>query len=103
MWVNEGEPRSPIVTGMQDKDRALFERTDLFRQVEPSAVTRLTQDCVVRAYRKGAILAHEGHAADCVYLILSGRIALTAACDDGPAQVIAPSIGRAAGRERGWQ
>lgn len=89
MWVNEGVSCRPIVATMHDTDRALFERTDLFRQVEPSAVTRLTQDCVVRGYRKSAILAREGEAADCVYLILSGRIALTAACGEGPATVIA--------------
>jgi CRP/FNR family transcriptional activator FtrB len=74
---------------MQERDRILFERTELCRQVDPAAVRRLTQDCSVRSYRKGTVLAREGAAADCVYLILSGRIALTAACDDGPGTVIA--------------
>lgn len=67
----------------------MLERTDLFREVAPAAVARLTQDCSIRSYRKGAVLAREGEVADCVYLLLSGRIALTAACDDGPGTVIA--------------
>jgi CRP/FNR family transcriptional activator FtrB len=74
---------------MQESDRRLFEQTDLCRQVDPTVVQRLTQDCCVRSYGRGAVLAREGAAADGVYLILSGRVALTAACDGAPGTVIA--------------
>ncbi|HEX6959422.1 MAG TPA: cyclic nucleotide-binding domain-containing protein [Ferrovibrio sp.] len=74
---------------MYSADRVLFEKTDLYRQVDPAAVERLIRDCPVQTYNKGAILTRQGEVSDYVYLILSGRIALTAECNDGESTVIA--------------
>lgn len=74
---------------MQRSDRILFEKTELFRQVDPTAVERLIRDCPVQAYPKGAVLTRQGDTSDHVYLILSGRIALTAECNDGESTVVA--------------
>lgn len=74
---------------MYSADRALFEKTDLYRQVDPGAVERLIRDCTVQAYPRGAVLTRQGEMSDYVHLILSGRIALTAECNDGDSTVVA--------------
>ncbi|WP_374465979.1 cyclic nucleotide-binding domain-containing protein [Ferrovibrio sp.] len=61
----------------------------LFKGLSSEAAARLTRDCIVRTCQKGAILAHQDSDAECIHLVLTGRVLLTAECEDADRTVIA--------------
>lgn len=73
---------------MRAADKALFQKTTLFQKVGPGIAERLTRDCTIQAYPKGAILTQQGAESEYVHVILSGRVALTAECCDGESTVV---------------
>ena len=73
---------------MRPSDHELFTRTELYRQVGPAVAERLTRGCAVRAAPRGAELTRQGEMADCVHLILSGRVSLVAAGNNDHEAVI---------------
>ncbi|WP_341911375.1 cyclic nucleotide-binding domain-containing protein [Ferrovibrio terrae] len=73
---------------MRPDDQELFEKTDIYRKLGGVVAERLVRGCPVREFPKNAILTRQGEESECVHLILSGRVSLTAECCDGETTVV---------------
>jgi NTE family protein/lysophospholipid hydrolase len=62
--------------------------TDLFGSLEPSVLTRLAGESEHVGQNGGSVLFYQGDRADCVYVVLSGRLRVTVEQRDGRERVV---------------
>ncbi len=62
---------------MRSEDRALLKSTPLFADLPANAIDRLTYTAFVQNLPAGAVLFQQGDRPEFLYILLSGRVALT--------------------------
>jgi CRP/FNR family transcriptional activator FtrB len=73
---------------MRVEDRALLKSTALFSDLPASAIDRLTYSAFVQNLPAGAVLFQQGDQPEFLYILLSGRVALTGRSANGDEAVI---------------
>jgi CRP/FNR family transcriptional activator FtrB len=73
---------------MRLSDQQLFQKTEIFERLGEATAERLVRNCLVKDYPKSTMLTEQGEGAEYVHLILSGRVALTAECNDGSNTIV---------------
>lgn len=73
---------------MRSEDRTLLKSTPLFADLPASAIDRLTYTAFVQRLPAGAVLFQQGDQPEFLYLLLSGRVALTGKSVEGGEAVI---------------
>lgn len=73
---------------MRSDDRALLKSTPLFSDLPATAIDRLTYTAFVQNLPAGAVLFQQGDQPEFLYILLSGRVALTGRSAEGDEAVI---------------
>lgn len=73
---------------MRPEDRALLNTTTLFAGLSAAVVDRLTYTAFVQNLPAGAVLFQQGDTPEFLYILLSGRVALTGRSAEGDEAVI---------------
>lgn len=73
---------------MRSEDRALLKSTPLFADLPANAVDRLTYTAFVQNLPAGAVLFQQGDQPEFLYILLSGRVALTGRSAGGGEAVV---------------
>lgn len=73
---------------MRSEDRALLKSTPLFSDLPANAIDRLTYTAFVQNLPAGAVLFQQGDQPEFLYILLSGRVALTGRSAGGDEAVI---------------
>lgn len=74
---------------MAPADSGLLRNTDLFRELEPDLLERLTRHAVQRRIHRGDVLFDEGEQASELFIVASGRVAIANKSPDGRESVVA--------------
>lgn len=69
--------------------RPLLARCDLFATLDEVSLSRVAGTATLRTLRRHELVFAEGDAADCLYLVRSGRIAIAMMSPDGRESVVA--------------
>ena len=70
-------------------DRELIRSTELFADLDESALDRVVESVVDRDLRRGVVIFTEGADAEHLYIVEDGRIAIASKSDDGRESVFA--------------
>ena len=73
---------------MRAEDRALLKSTPLFSELPANAIDRLTYTAFVQNLPAGAVLFQQGDQPEFLYILLSGRVALSGKSAEGDEAVI---------------
>ncbi len=73
---------------MRSDDRTLLKSMPLFSEMPANAIDRLTYTAFVQNLPAGAVLFQQGEQPEFLYILLSGRVALTGRSTDGDEAVI---------------
>ena len=73
---------------MRAEDRALLKSTPLFANLSAGSIDRLTYNAFVQNLPAGAVLFQQGDQPEFLYILLSGRVALTGRNAEGDEAVI---------------
>ncbi len=61
---------------MDARDRAALARAPLFKTAEPNVLAELAESASVRDYRRGELIFRQGDAADAIFVVVEGCVAL---------------------------
>lgn len=73
---------------MRSEDRTLLKSTPLFSDLPANAIDRLTYTAFVQNLPAGAVLFQQGDQPEFLYILLSGRVALTGKSAEGDEAVV---------------